>query len=90
MSKIRQMSLRDALEGGYEIINIPTMAEIESQEPGFVDQTAIIGLEVVPAILGSIAGGALTAPTGPGMVAGVAAGGAAGGAAACGWDAQSV
>ena len=81
MSKIRQMSLRDALEGGYEIINIPTMAEIESQEPGFVDQTAIIGLEVVPAILGSIAGGVLTAPTGPGMVAGVAAGGAAGGAA---------
>lgn len=81
MSKIRQMSLRDALEGGYEIINIPTMAEIESQEPGFVDQTAIIGLEVVPAILGSIAGGVLTAPTGPGVVAGVAAGGAAGGAA---------
>ena len=57
MPVTRQVTLGEALEKGYEIIHVPTQADLEAQEPGFVDQTAIIGLEVVPAILGGIGGG---------------------------------
>ena len=82
MPVTRQVTLGEALEKGYEIIHVPTQADLEAQEPGFVDQTAIIGLEVVPAILGGIGGGVAGAAGGPpGVVAGVALGGAAGGAA---------
>ena len=82
MSTVRYVTLREAREKGYEIIHVPTQADLEAQEPGFVDQTAIIGLEIAPAILGGIAGGAVGTRAGPaGVLAGVAAGGAAGGAA---------
>ena len=67
---IRTMSLGEALENGYEVIGPDPIYRTEAT--GF-ETAAIIGLDVIPAILGGIAGGL----SGPG---GALAGGAVGSA----------
>ena len=67
---IRTMSLGEALENGYEVIGPDPIYRTEATG---LETAAIIGLDVIPAIIGGIAGGL----SGPG---GALAGGAAGSA----------
>lgn len=53
---------------------------LKRNEGSTLDTVIGSGLRIVPSIAGGLAGGALTAPSGPGAIAGAAGGGAAGGA----------